>query len=657
MKNAYDADARRCTIELVDTHEIGGTVTVTDDGSGMTAEIIENGWLILGRSSKSVQQPTPEFGRMPAGNKGLGRLASLRLGTHALLLSRPKSEPGFEYELEIAWSDFDGVDVVEDVTLHIKKKKRSPKAKDGTEINVRGLRSKIGRMDVKRLARGMLLLADPFDDNPAGFRPVLKAPEFKELEKLVQQRYFDDAEFHLVAEVNDNGIATATVIDWKGQVLFAATHVDISRKSGESPYLCPSARFDLWAFILDKETFSSRSTSKSEVQDWLKEFGGVHLYVRGLRVAPYGNPGNDWLDMNLSRARSPELRPSTNTAIGRVAVSDRTGKLFQKTDRTGIVEDDTFLELKRFATDALDWMARQRKSERDNRRTKERVDTPKKVGASKEIVKQAIAALPAAIKEEVEESFQNYDRARENESRALRSEVQLYRTLSTAGITAAVFAHESKQPLKLIVQNTGIVQRRAKEQLGNKYQDTLADPLSRILRQAEVLQGFGSLTLSLVDHEKRRAGRVEIHPVIEAVLEMFNPFVGPRHVQAMPRFAEANPFLRASNAAIESIMTNLLANSLKAFEEASAGERRIVIATAVDDGWLTIRAMDNGPGIQGLNVEDIWLPGETTYPNGTGLGLTIVRDTVNDLGGSVSAIAHGELGGAEIIINIPILGA
>jgi C4-dicarboxylate-specific signal transduction histidine kinase len=102
---------------------------------------------------------------------------------------------------------------------------------------------------------------------------------------------------------------------------------------------------------------------------------------------------------------------------------------------------------------------------------------------------------------------------------------------------------------------------------------------------------------------------------------------------------------------------SVLANSLKAFEEGTAGERRIVIATAVDDGWLTIRAMDNGPGIQGLSVEDIWLPGETTYPNGTGLGLTIVRDTVNDLGGSVSAIAHGELGGAEIIINIPILGA
>lgn len=67
--------------------------------------------------------------------------------------------------------------------------------------------------------------------------------------------------------------------------------------------------------------------------------------------------------------------------------------------------------------------------------------------------------------------------------------------------------------------------------------------------------------------------------------------------------------------------------------------------------------LDNGPGIRGINVSDIWLPGETTYPNGTGLGLTIVRDTVQDLGGSVDAVGQGELGGAEIIIQLPILGA
>ena len=72
---------------------------------------------------------------------------------------------------------------------------------------------------------------------------------------------------------------------------------------------------------------------------------------------------------------------------------------------------------------------------------------------------------------------------------------------------------------------------------------------------------------------------------------------------------------------------------------------------------MTIRVIDNGPGIEGIGKNDIWLPGQTTRPNGTGLGLTIVHDTVKDLAGDVDIIEHGEMGGAEFIIKLPIIGA
>jgi len=38
------------------------------------------------------------------------------------------------------------------------------------------------------------------------------------------------------------------------------------------------------------------------------------------------------------------------------------------------------------------------------------------------------------------------------------------------------------------------------------------------------------------------------------------------------------------------------------------------------------------------------------------LGLTIVKDCVADLGGKVQAIPHGELGGAEFIVELPLVG-
>jgi signal transduction histidine kinase len=54
-----------------------------------------------------------------------------------------------------------------------------------------------------------------------------------------------------------------------------------------------------------------------------------------------------------------------------------------------------------------------------------------------------------------------------------------------------------------------------------------------------------------------------------------------------------------------------------------------------------------------MPVDEVWLPGRTTTPNGTGFGLTIVRDVVSDLDGEAFAVAKGELGGAEFAVRIP----
>jgi signal transduction histidine kinase len=656
VKNSYDADARNCTIELTNTHEPGGCVEIVDDGTGMDRRTIEDEWLVLGRSLKSIRQPTPRFDRLPAGSKGLGRLAALRLGTRATLLTRPENEPNTEYELDIDWRAFDQAEVVEKVRLDIQWRRRPSRVGSGTVIRLLNLRTRITRTDVKRLARGILLLADPFE-NPTGFHPKLLATEFEDLEQLVQRRYFDDAEFRLVAEVDAQGRSRAAVTDWRGNTLYAADHAELCPRSPGKQYSCPPARFDLWAYILDTKTFSSRPTTVGEVREWLGEFGGVHLYIRGLRVAPYGNPGNDWLEMNLSRVRSPELRPGTNTSIGRIATDDPDEQFIQKTDRTGLIESDAFQELKRFATDALNWMAKRRLEERDQRRTTERAAAPRAVTVAKQVVDEAIEKLSDRTQPQVQAAFEKYDAAREREATALRKEIQLYRTLSTAGITAAVFAHESRHPQKLIKQNALQVQRLGKELLGKKYADTLSGPVERILRQADTLQAFGDLTLSQIDHEKRRVGRVEVHDVVQKVFDAFGRFLDKRKVEPALEFDAGNPYLRASEAAIESIVTNLLANSLKAFDEAGTAKRLIVARTEITNGQLTLRMLDSGPGIEGLSTNEIWLPGETTYPNGTGLGLTIVRDTVRDLGGEVDAVKHGELGGAEIILRIPILGA
>lgn len=354
VKNAYDADATECRIELHGTDQPGGKIIVRDNGDGMTADQIANGWLVLGRSSKTSNQQT-RLGRIPAGSKGLGRLAALRMGRKALLSTSSRDDRNRRHEILIDWEEFDKAKIVDDVVLEITTRASEGRFSPGTEIVIDNLHAGFGRVPVKRLAREILLLADPFTDNPAGFQPELLVREYEDLESLVQNRYFDDAEYHLVAEVGGGGQASAHVFDWKGECLYSAEHKDIAPGNRNGTYDCPPVKFELWAFILNKDTFSLRQSSIGEVRNWLKEFGGVHFYYNGLRVSPYGGPDDDWLGMNLRRVRSPEERPGTNTSIGRIDVLDQQDQLVEKTDRSGFIEDGPFRELRAFARDSMDW--------------------------------------------------------------------------------------------------------------------------------------------------------------------------------------------------------------------------------------------------------------------------------------------------------------
>ena len=655
VRNSYDADAVNCQVELKNTDRPGGQLRVTDDGVGMSADSIRSGWLVLGRSPKQEKVIT-DLGRRPVGSKGLGRLAALRLGAAATILTRPKLEPRNQYRLEIVWSRYDTADVVEAVPLEIQKETRATGDANGTIIEVDNLRMAVTKNDVTRLARALILLADPFSTS-LGFRPTLVAPEFSDLERLVQNSYFDEADFHLVAKLDKRGRATATVRDYAGKTLFSGTHADIAQQSQrEKGYGSPSATFELWIFTLDK-TFATRSVSMTEVREWLAHFGGIHLYHQALRVHPYGDRGHDWLDMNLARARNPELRPSTNNSIGRIEVNDPSDLLTQKTDRSGFIENEGFLELRKFAVDALDWMARRRLQDRDQKKLKEKLEIPRDTSSAKASVEKALKKVTPRRRKVLARAFSSYEHARDREAKTLREDVQLYRTLSTVGTTFAVLAHEIRKPVRQIESMARTIERRAKKELDGRYNEVLEKPVSYIIRAADALKTFGNVTDTLLDRRKRRPGRVDIRDVVTTLIKLFDPLFQEAGIECHAEFDDHAPYLLGTVAALESALANLMTNSLNAFnsERAKPEDRRIIIRTLSSRNNVRVTVLDSGPGIRGLEVKDIWLPGQTTTPGGTGLGLTIVRDVVADLGGSVTAVPSGEMGGAEVAIELPVI--
>src|SRR5579862_1630718 len=172
----------------------------------MTAESIRKGWLVLGASEK-VRIAETARKRFPIGNKGIGRLAALRMGRTASLTTRPVEEESLEHRVVIDWDRFDKASVVDEVPLELKTGPRTEGSPRGTLVQINQLRTKLTKPDMKRLARAIILLADPFRDekSPGGasdFRPVLKAKEFRDLERLVARGYRDEADFSLRAQLD-----------------------------------------------------------------------------------------------------------------------------------------------------------------------------------------------------------------------------------------------------------------------------------------------------------------------------------------------------------------------------------------------------------------------------------------------------------------------
>ena len=646
VKNAHDADARECTVELRNVDKPGGAVVITDDGDGMSRDDILNGWLVLGRSRKVACERT-RLGRLPAGSKGLGRLGALRMGDEVRLSTRPRGQSPCQHSLRICWLDFESRDVIEDVEFSIHSARTQ--APPGTRIEIRGLKTQVNESTIRKLARELILLSDPFG-NSSGFKPNLVAPEFKVLEELVERAYFDDAEFQLVANLNIKGQVSAKIFDRSGHVRWQSIG-----KEFKSAYRAPRAQFEVWVFLLQRPSFVGRAATVGEVRQWLKQVGGIHLYHRGLRVRPYGDPGHDWLDMNLARSRDPELRPSTNTAIGRLIVLDEHENLLPKTDRTGFIENEAFHQLRQFAMDALEWMHHQRLVEREKERTRKREQKARKDKRADLALQRALHALPEADRQSVKTAVQKRMSTVLSEREQMQEDLTLYQTMASVGTAVSVFAHEIEGPATNLTDSIGAVERRSRKALKEQYQATIGRQIEAVKRSAERVARFATLPLALLKRSKRHRGNLDVNRSVETTVNLFLPYLHDSHITVLCELCNESVNIWGSVAAVEAIVSNLITNAVKAFRRPGLPffKRRLVVRTTVTGERVLITVLDNGPGIPPNLGNRVWLPGVTSDENGTGLGLTIVRDTVLELSGTAEVIPKGELGGAEFIISLP----
>ncbi|HTY05451.1 MAG TPA: HAMP domain-containing sensor histidine kinase [Gemmatimonadales bacterium] len=242
-----------------------------------------------------------------------------------------------------------------------------------------------------------------------------------------------------------------------------------------------------------------------------------------------------------------------------------------------------------------------------------------------EALRQAVRELAAALETA---------RERELESERLRAFREVARRV----------AHEIKNPLTSM--------RIAVDQLERSLQDPKSAANGRTATAVEVM-GAETDRLERLAREFADFGRLPEGPpsdvdLVELLQELGQTAVPPGVTVAV---AASGP--RRNLSAHYEPLRRAFANLYRNASEAMNGAGRIdVTVRSAPAGPLEVSLADHGPGVPAELKPRLFEPYFTTKTDGTGLGLALVRQTVEAHGGSVS-LADTPGGGATFTITLP----
>lgn len=97
---------------------------------------------------------------------------------------------------------------------------------------------------------------------------------------------------------------------------------------------------------------------------------------------------------------------------------------------------------------------------------------------------------------------------------------------------------------------------------------------------------------------------------------------------------------------------NIIINALDALKE-KGGTLTIDIYDNDDNSFVCVDITDTGTGISDENIDRVFESKFTTKPDGTGLGLKIAKECIEEIGGSIKATSKVDVG-TKISMSLPI---
>lgn len=673
VKNAYDADATEVTIRFKD-----GTISIIDNGDGMSPLEFKNYWLRVGTTHKQDSNKTVR-NRQVTGSKGVGRLSVQFLGDNVEIISRSKQYDE-QFTATVDWTGArqsgDLVQAGANVTKARELSLIDGKYEGGTVVKISSLKKVWYVSDLQELAKELWFLKPPED-----LLDIKNASDVPDVFNVTLDGVTDDALKTFTAQMNqalENWIAVVEG-QLEGGRSGGLNQVNVRFRDGDSfsaTYKPVSQSLDLAKFKIYIFKLSGKQTGGVHVataRDYFKKFGGVHIYDNGFRLPFYGGDEQDWLQLEIAhshRLNKSYLLPAnlqvqsglndlpTNSRIfGIVNIStshervaagsdeiDKGRYLNVQVTRDRLIDNDAFQELQHSVRWAMDFYA-MRSYERRQREIAsirlEMPDTTEKVSEIREKLFQISLSAPselAAKIDAVSNQFEELEALESKRKSAFEEERVLLAALATTGMAAIAMEHEMHKELTILND----IRKRLNEGGAILNEPDFLNTLNSWADRTANARKLFSPVMHEADREKRNAysGRKLLAKIVD------NSEVLLRGVKVQNDIPDEVRLPSATLAGWNAIFQNVLINAVNAMLDT---EIRLIKCSAVVDGSAgAVYISDTGVGVRLHDSDDLFKPfirrleipeeRKALGMGGMGIGLTIVKMVADSIDCRVSFV-------------------
>jgi signal transduction histidine kinase len=229
-----------------------------------------------------------------------------------------------------------------------------------------------------------------------------------------------------------------------------------------------------------------------------------------------------------------------------------------------------------------------------------------------------------------------------------KSHIQRADRLASLGTLTAALAHELRNPLVAIKTFTQLLPERFEDQeFRNYFLQIVSGEVDRISTLVSELLEFARPSDPRVEAE-------DINTILDSIILLVSTGSKKKHIDIVRKLSANLPPVFIDREQIKQVFLNLLINAIEATDESG----KITVITRPyfktnGDPYIQIVFSDTGCGIPTDSLETIFHPFFTTKHKGSGLGLSISNQIVQEHKGSIDVESQLNKG-STFYVNLPL---